>query len=137
MGADLITTTVWSAPDAAFDWEAGRRAVAALDQAALLAELEAGAWCADAQDDEDAVAEYRAHLDTQVVALQGAFTGDNTRDLDWRDSPDGRWRCWIAGGTSWGDTPGDTFDALSALWWHPAVLDAIGFITATKMPAVS
>lgn len=139
MGADLLIANLWSAPDPTFDWEAGRQALAELTDAEVLILLDYAPWVDEGGDEAAAAAACRARLDDQLTLLAGELAGDGggafRRYLTWFDTPDRRWRCWLTGGMSWGDSPSDLFDAISELWAVPKVLAAVGFRTEAEVSA--
>lgn len=127
MGADLITANLWSKPDVTLDWEAGLRAARELsDESVQALHEQAGIYDEEWEDDDSP----RLLAVTYVETVRDHFTGF-TRDLNTFLTPDGRWRCWVTGGLSWGDSPSDLFDAVNDLYAVPEVLRAIGFEDGT------
>lgn len=125
MGADLLVANLWSTPEATFDWEAGLAVAMTLTQEE--AELLANQCALDAEDDNVLREAARERAHTHVEVLREHFEGQHSRVLTWFDSPDGRWRAYLTGGMSWGDSPSDLFDAVNDLWAVPRVLAATGF----------
>jgi hypothetical protein len=135
MSANLLVASLWSRPDQVFDFAAGQAAVKALSYDQVVDAVgEAAPWVVDEPaTEEDAAQAARTYLADQVAELAGEFTNlDERRHLSWMDTPSGEWRCWVTGGTSWGESPSDLFDAINTLWWTPSVLAAIGFTVPEK-----
>ncbi len=127
MGADLLIAHLWAEPDTEFDWEAGRRIAGELSDAEVLHVLEACPWLPDEAGDADVPTLCRERIDNHLTIIAECFTDPHVRNLTWVDTPDGKWRCWITGGMSWGDSPSDLWDAVNELSWAPKVLAAVGF----------
>lgn len=115
MGADLIINALATQKiEKELDWDAGLKAIEdlAIDQDIADALM--------ATNERDA----RETLSASLAVLRNSITiGD--RDLD--EVLFGEWKLYIFGGTSWGDSPGDGFDAISLLSEAPGILDAVGF----------
>lgn len=120
MGADLLLAALWVRPDAPLDWEAGASVARGLpkDRCEVYARERGGL----ADEDAD---EIRERVEGHVADLRSLLT--EGRDTTYVDNPDHTWRVWLTGGTSWGDSPGDLYDAISDLYVVPEVLAAIGF----------
>lgn len=121
MGADLITAVAATTrQEEDLNWDAGKEVVRSLtleslEQTGLLEFLYGG--------DAD-LEEVREELEGRIDDLRNSIT------QFWRDLnvfTFGEWTIYIAGGTSWGDSPGDTFEAINQLGQAPGVLEAIGF----------
>lgn len=138
MGMDFIATSLWQRSGTILNFEAGHEAARGLDDEACKEFVDqAGPWdeLPEYDEDEDLTEETRTAIRQQVAKLVDQLAkvespGSDPRDLIVLESPDGQWRLWIAGGSSWGDSPGETFDAINNLWICPAILGAIGFETA-------
>lgn len=125
MGADLLLEAVWSRVDTELDYEAGKRVAQTLAEDAVQRLREQAPYLDDSTADE--VRERAADLVEEIK--QGFDTASFARDVFTLRSPDGRWWVHLTGGTSWGDSPSELFDALNDLSAVPEVLAAIGFVT--------
>lgn len=121
MGADLIIAALATTDFENLDWEAGEQVARTMDLTTLM-ETEFVDQLVDGEltDEQDV----RDHISVAIENLKNSIN-QGWRDLSIFDF--GEWTIIIAGGTSWGDTPGDTFDAIVTLSPAREVLDAIGF----------
>lgn len=139
MGMDLITACAWRRVGTDVNFDAGRQAALTLDSDGCQALADqANLWDdlpENAQDDDgnltteslDLVRQHAVKLVNQLAEVEDPEI--RLRDYTTFRSPDGTWEIWVAGGSSWGDSPGETFDAINDLWACTDVLAAIGFET--------
>lgn len=124
MGADLIIARLATKRQLnELDWEAGKRAIDALPNDLL----DEAAWelPPDEEPDDDALRnEVRERFKDQLDELKAGID-DCDRTVD--SFSFGAWLVIEFGGTSWGDSPGETFDAIATLGNAPQVLEAVGF----------
>ena len=125
MGADLILNVVATRrAEADLDWDAGAEVIKTLvlgeDTHADLFHL-----YAEGETPEEHVESVRESLIARVEELRDAIVhGDPTLS----SVAFGEWTIYNIGGTSWGDSPSDVFDAVHDLdTAGPSVLEAIGF----------
>lgn len=121
MGADLIISTLATTDFEDLNWEAGEEAARTMDLTTLMQtefvdQLENG----ELTDEQDV----REHILFAITNLKHAIM-QGWRDLVIFDF--GEWTILVAGGTSWGDSPGDTFEAIVTLSPVDDVLRAVGF----------
>lgn len=121
MGADLIVAALATTEADGLDWDAGEEVARTIDINLILESDVADFLPEGADSNAD---EAREHLIGCVRDLKQSW-GQGWRDQTVIDFGD--WVIWVAGGTSYGDNPGPTFDAMNILSYVPAVLEAIGF----------
>lgn len=129
MGADLLLEAVWSRVDTELDYESGKRIAQTLAEDAVRRLREQAPYLEDSSAEE--VRERAADM-VQMVQ-EGFDPAMYARDVFTLRSPDGRWWVHLTGGTSWGDSPSELFDALNELAAVPEVLAAIGFVTEPEV----
>ena len=119
MGADLIVAPVAWRDGQTFDVEAGYRAI---DEADLETLDPIGQFDMGLEDDE--VAELRGRRKAQLdEVIEAANQERHPRDVT--DIKVSGWTIMLAGGSTWGGSPGDTFDAVTGL--DEIILKAAGF----------
>jgi len=126
MGADLILTACAIKQGQVPDWQSGEKFLEELvidDD--LLEELDcSGMYIEQYENDEDAMVDIRERLGSALDEFQAAYEmGDRSTVY----FPFGEWQLIICGGTSWGDTPSECFDAINFLE-AAGVMKAMGFI---------
>jgi hypothetical protein len=126
MGADLVTAWFWAEKDS-FDIEAAKRAVRTATPEQL-----ANYWLASTGETlevyaeslkaggtgKDASAEIQAAADAEIDLIAGLPTARGGLLIE---APNGD-VLWLAGGTTWGDSPCEEFNAIIDLAELPGVM---------------
>lgn len=130
MGADLVINTIAKHIDTDLDYEAGKNVAQTMplfaDQLEHLSDLWLGLPYKPEEHDEPYENMIREHMIDQIATLKLGLTEWYARDV--ATIRFGDHFIFITGGSSWGDSPGPTFQALQDLWEVPDVLQAIGFV---------
>lgn len=131
MGADLVINAIAIRDGVTLNWEAGKQEAKNYQFSEEQKKDFTDMWLGDHYEPgelymgeepfEDALRKYMVN---QVHELETSMES-YARDLAWLTF--GEHTIFICGGSSWGDSPGPTWDALQDLWEVPAVLWAIGF----------
>lgn len=132
MGADLLVNAIAVRDNTEIDYDLGRFEAAHMVFSGELETL-VDIYLADVYNPDEFYDPYtkmtyedavRNHLLDQIRELEDSLT-NHARDTTYLYF--GGYTIYIAGGTSWGDSPGPTFQALQDLWEVPNVLEAMGF----------
>jgi hypothetical protein len=115
MGCDLILVAILQPNDTKLAWDFGYSAIDAIESLD-----QCSGPLSDMADDLD---EYKIELRGKLDLLREAETYRDFRTLEVVNGT-----LWIAGGSSWGDSPGEIFDAIGDQ--EPFVLAEIGFRAA-------
>jgi len=118
MGADLIVAATKIRTGRQPDWDAAERFISTLTLEQVDEDY-SGAFTGMENDEE-----MRIYIRGSLADFKEIVAGDCPRDLTWFDVLGHR--IYLAGGTSWGDSPGDTFDLICDLS-AAGVLMAAGF----------
>lgn len=129
MGAEFIASYAFAKKSAKLNWEAGKALVPELTDDELTAFAEYRADPFVDTDDEVELEEARTGQREEILRLVDILRESIERDYGLVDTPDDEWTLYLAGGTSYGGSPNEEFDAINDLWAVPRVLAAIGFYT--------
>lgn len=129
MGADFISSGLWMKAETKVNYEAGMNAANTLTGDELNGFARQIGYDIESADDvrERAVALVETIKDHVV---------NGSRELTFVRTPDGEWEYYYTGGVSFGDSPGELFDAFNDLWEAPSVLRSLGFWAPTPPPPV-
>jgi hypothetical protein len=121
MGADLIVAMLATDKPEELDFAAGRAFILNID----LDDVRESEFVDNLEEGEDTPdEELREELERVIHNLEEAFEG-GFRDQTFIRF--GAWELYLAGGTSYGDSPGPTFDAINDAGQVPGLLESIGF----------
>ena len=119
MSAEMVAAWTWRKVGTPYDAAAGHAVVDTITLTDEAADDDAAANWAD----ERGMSEYeiRQELHHHIDVLK------DSEDVVIITAPDGVWETVMAGGSTFGDSPNDTFDAINDLIDFPQVMRALGF----------
>src|SRR5438445_5828054 len=122
MASELPLVNLWKMNQTSINFDAGLAALDTVtsDQAQDFFEVEG-------DTPAEPVEEFRRRLAKDIAVLREQATTNSHTDLVTVATPDSRWQIWLTGGKSWGDSPGELYDAMDHLWLVPQILAAMGF----------
>lgn len=125
MGMDLITAGIFAKTGTVLDFDKAFDLVATLndDEISSFWEHSTGDPFDPDADDRDEILDFVSGM---IRDLKSAVSEGRSRDLQVYRTPDG-YTLYILGGSSWGDSPSEGFDALDRLYQIPRLLRAAGF----------